>query len=226
MNHPALAAAILFTRALIREGVSVARGPTVGRASSNAIQITRRASPPLIRLLYSMDTWSDNFIAEMLLKQLGARISGHGTTIAGTRVVASTLAENLIPLQGVRLADGSGLSPLNRLTARTLAATLETIAHTTALHRLLDTFAIAGATGTLRHRLLNIPNHQLVTRKDRHHRPLLRTRRLRRIKIRVRHPLQRRTRRLVRSPPAPRPHRRSPPRRGRIASRSGLHPVV
>ena len=112
-----------------------------------------------------MDTWSDNFIAEMLLKQLGARITGHGTTSAGSRVVASTLAEDLIPLKGVRLADGSGLSSLNRLTARALAATLETIAHTTALRRLLDTFAIAGATGTLRHRLLDIPNHQLVRGK-------------------------------------------------------------
>ena len=112
-----------------------------------------------------MDTWSDNFIAEMLLKQLGARITGLGTTGAGARIVASTLAEDLIPLKGVRLADGSGLSSLNRLTARTLAATLETIAHTTALRRLLDTFAIAGATGTLRHRLLDIPNHQLVRGK-------------------------------------------------------------
>jgi D-alanyl-D-alanine carboxypeptidase len=51
------------------------------------------------------------------------------------------------------------------LTARTLAATLETIAHTTALRRLLDTFAIAGSTGTLRHRLLGIPNHELVRGK-------------------------------------------------------------
>ena len=165
VNHPALAAAILFTRALQREGISIAHEPKVGRASAHALQITRRASSPLIRLLSSMDTWSDNFIAEMLLKQLGARITGHGTTGAGARIVASTLAEDLIPLKGVRLADGSGLSSLNRLTARTLAATLETIAHTTALRRLLDTFAIAGATGTLRHRLLDIPNHQLVRGK-------------------------------------------------------------
>jgi D-alanyl-D-alanine carboxypeptidase/D-alanyl-D-alanine-endopeptidase (penicillin-binding protein 4) len=165
VNHPALAAAILFTRALQREGVSVAHEPTMGRASSRAAEIARRASPPLITLLSRMDTWSDNFIAEMLLKELGARMGGHGTTRAGARVVATTLAENLIPLTGVRLVDGSGLSPLNRLTARTLAATLETIAHTTALRRLLDTFAIAGSTGTLRHRLLGVPNHELVRGK-------------------------------------------------------------
>jgi D-alanyl-D-alanine carboxypeptidase/D-alanyl-D-alanine-endopeptidase (penicillin-binding protein 4) len=112
-----------------------------------------------------MDTWSDNFIAEMLLKVLGARVGGHGTTAAGAAVMASTLAADEIPLGGVRLVDGSGLSPLDRLTARTLAATLETIAHTAALHPLLRTFAVAGATGTLRHRLLGVPGHQLVRGK-------------------------------------------------------------
>jgi serine-type D-Ala-D-Ala carboxypeptidase/endopeptidase (penicillin-binding protein 4) len=165
VDHPALAAAILFTRALRAEGISVAHDPAVGRATSQAVELTRRASPRLITLLGQMDTWSDNFIAEMLLKLLGARVGGHGTTGAGAAVVASTLAADEIPLGGVRLVDGSGLSPLDRLTARTLAATLETIAHTPALHPLLRTFAVAGATGTLRHRLLGVPGHELVTGK-------------------------------------------------------------
>jgi serine-type D-Ala-D-Ala carboxypeptidase/endopeptidase (penicillin-binding protein 4) len=165
VNDPALAAAILFTRALRAEGISVAHDPAVGRAPSGAVQLTRRASPRLITLLAQMDTWSDNFVAEMLIKVLGARIGGHGTTAAGAAVVASTLAADEVPLGGVRLADGSGLSPLNRLTARTLAGTLETIAHTPALRPLLGTFAVAGATGTLRHRLLGVPGHELVRGK-------------------------------------------------------------
>jgi D-alanyl-D-alanine carboxypeptidase/D-alanyl-D-alanine-endopeptidase (penicillin-binding protein 4) len=165
VNHPALAAAILFTRALQAEGVAVAHEPTMGRASSASVQLTRRASPRLITLLAQMDTWSDNFIAEMLLKELGARVGEDGTSAAGAAVVASTLAEDGVPMAGVRLADGSGLSSLDRLTARMLAGTLETIAHTPSLHPLLDTLAIAGATGTLRHRLLGVPNHQLVRGK-------------------------------------------------------------
>ncbi len=165
VDHPALAAAILFNRALRAEGISVAHDPAVGQATSRAVQLTRRGSPRLITLLAQMDTWSDNFIAEMLLKVLGAQVGGHGTTAAGAAVVASTLAADEIPLVGVRLVDGSGLSPLDRLTARTLAATLETIAHTPALHPLLRTFAVAGATGTLRHRLLGAPGHALVRGK-------------------------------------------------------------
>ena len=164
-DTPALAAAALFTRALRHEGVSVAHDPALGRAAPRAIRLTRRASPRLITLLSEMDTWSDNFIAEMLLKELGARVGRRGTTAGGAAVVASTLASDGVPLTGVRLVDGSGLSTLDRLTARTLAASLETLVHEPALRPLLDTFAVAGETGTLRHRLLDNPRHGLVRGK-------------------------------------------------------------
>ncbi len=165
VDHPALAAAILFKRALQAAGVSVAGGPVVGTATSTAVELTRRASPRLATLLSRMDTWSDNFIAEMLLKELGARLGGRGSTGVGAGFVGSVLASDGVPMAGVRLVDGSGLSPLNRLTARSLAAILETIWHEPRLRPLLSTFAVAGSTGTLRHRLLAVPGHQLVRGK-------------------------------------------------------------
>ena len=137
VDHPALAAAILFTRALQRAGVSVAGSPTVGSAASAAVELTRRASPPLQTLLSQMDTWSDNFIAEMLLKTLGARLAGRGSSAAGAAAVRAALAADAVPLAGVRLVDGSGLSSLDRLTARSLAAILETVWHQPGLRPLL-----------------------------------------------------------------------------------------
>ena len=77
----------------------------------------------------------------------------------------ATLNEEGVPLVGVRLADGSGLSTYNRLTARSLAAMLETVWHEPSLRPLLDTFAVAGSTGTLRHRLLGVPGHELIRGK-------------------------------------------------------------
>ena len=145
--------------------MSVRGKPTVGTAAPGAVRIVRRASPPLVRLLSEMDTWSDNFIAEMLLKQLGARLGVGGTTWAGVTVVSRTLAEDGVPLAGVRFADASGLSSLDRLTARSLAAMLETVWHEPTLRRLSETFAVAGSTGTLRHRLLGVPGHALVKGK-------------------------------------------------------------
>ena len=164
-DRPALAAAILFTRALRREGVSVGGLPAAGRAASTAVELVRRASPPLKSLLSVMDTWSDNFIAEMLLKQVGAQLGGGGSTGAGAAVVSATLAADDVPLAGIRIVDGSGLSSLNRLTARSLAAMLQTLWHEPGLRGLLNTFAVAGSTGTLRHRLLSVRGRDLIRGK-------------------------------------------------------------
>ena len=68
---------------------------------------------------------SDNFIAEMLLKQLGARGGERGTSAARRRGRPRRRSRSAgVPLAGVRLADGSGLSSLDRLTARALSALL------------------------------------------------------------------------------------------------------
>ena len=64
-----------------------------------------------------MDQQSDNFTAEMLLKQLGLVQTERGTTTAGAQTVMRLLGADGIPLQGVRFVDGSGLSLLDRMTA-------------------------------------------------------------------------------------------------------------
>ena len=71
-----------------------------------------------------MDRDSDNFTAELMLKQLGAEVGGAGTTAAGAAVVLRDLAAAGVPLAGVRIVDGSGLSLDDRLTARALASML------------------------------------------------------------------------------------------------------
>ena len=71
-----------------------------------------------------MDHESDNFTAEMLLKQLGAGLALQGTTAAGARSSTQLLTEQEIPTAGVRIVDGSGLSSLDRLTTKAVVAML------------------------------------------------------------------------------------------------------
>src|SRR5205823_12571979 len=80
----------------------------------------RPPHPPLFpyTTLFRSDRESDNFTAELLLKQIGAANGATGTTATGAALVRTTLAEAGIPLAGVRIVDGSGLSSLDRLTAR------------------------------------------------------------------------------------------------------------
>ena len=155
---PALAAALAFRSILVAAGVAVTGPATVGRAAAGDVEVAATASPPLLHILRTVNRASDNFTAELLLKHLGAVESGRGTSAAGTAAVRRILAGAGIPLGGVRLVDGSGLSLLNRLTARTLV-TILAAAWADPLMRgsFLSSLAVAGRTGTLKHRLRRPP---------------------------------------------------------------------
>ncbi len=71
-----------------------------------------------------MLTTSDNNTAELMLKEMGLKAGGGATTAAGLTVVMRTLQEWGVPLGGVTLVDGSGLSDENRLTCAAVLAVL------------------------------------------------------------------------------------------------------
>jgi len=153
-RDPALSAAQLLAKALARAGVHVARPATLGAAVDGDEALASVDSPPLEAIVHSMDRVSDNFTAEMLTKELGAVQLGQGTTAAGLRVVYAQLAAAGIPLAGVRLADGSGLSLLDRLTPNALVALLRTMWSDPELRpELVAALPTAGRTGTLHDRM-------------------------------------------------------------------------
>jgi PBP4 family serine-type D-alanyl-D-alanine carboxypeptidase len=152
---------------LVKAGVRVdKRSRRVLAAPASAVPLAADVSEPLADILRVMGRDSDNFIAEMLLKQLGEAIGDGGTTAAGARVVVETLREAGVPLDGVRVADGSGLSALDRMTAETLVAILRVGESDPAIRGpFLDSLAVAGVDGTLRHRLQSRPARSRVIAK-------------------------------------------------------------
>ncbi|HXF98401.1 MAG TPA: D-alanyl-D-alanine carboxypeptidase/D-alanyl-D-alanine-endopeptidase, partial [Gaiellaceae bacterium] len=137
-----------------------------GRAPAGALPLAFHLSPPLSRLLRRVNGESDNFAAELLLKELAAVFSGRGTTAAGARVVREALAAAGVPLAGVRLVDGSGLSALDRLTARALVALLLAAEHDPGMRApFLRSLAVAGVSGTLERRLDRPPTRGRVLGK-------------------------------------------------------------
>jgi serine-type D-Ala-D-Ala carboxypeptidase/endopeptidase (penicillin-binding protein 4) len=158
VDNPAYAAAAAFDAALLRAGVRVRYAPRVRAAPSGAVQLAGVVSPRLAYLVGVMNKRSDNFYAEMLLKHLGAKLEGAGTTIVGRRVVREELGARGIPLYGVRIADGSGLSRYNRLTGRALAALLLSAWSDPALRsQFAWSLPIAGVDGTLEDRMERPP---------------------------------------------------------------------
>jgi D-alanyl-D-alanine carboxypeptidase/D-alanyl-D-alanine-endopeptidase (penicillin-binding protein 4) len=152
---PAAAAAANLKHALRQAGVRVTGKATATRTSNGAgrvLAITR--SGPLWKIIRFMTRESDNFTAEMTIKQLGALHGNGGSTGAGAAVVRQFLSADGISLGGVRIADGSGLSRLDRLTARTVAELLVSAWHSSAIRKpFVGALAVAGRVGTLAQRL-------------------------------------------------------------------------
>ena len=164
--RPALMAAQLFRHDLRRAGVSVHGGATTGVASAEAAPLAAVQSAPLAALVRHMDVYSDNFYAEMLLKEVGAVQGAGGTAAAGIAVERGLLNAAGVPLAGVRMVDGSGLSLLDRWTPLGLATLLRTMwADPDLRPYLVPALPIAGETGTLEHRMRRAPARGLVRAK-------------------------------------------------------------
>jgi len=163
---PALAAATAFRAALRKAGIAVAGPVRTVPAEDWSEVLANVSSPTLAAMLRFMDRESDNFTAEMLLKQLGLTELGRGTSAAGAVVVTQALTEAGVPMTGVRIVDGSGLSQLDRLTASAIGSLLK-IAWADPVVRpaLLASLPVAGVNGTLQHRLLKPPARGRVVAK-------------------------------------------------------------
>jgi D-alanyl-D-alanine carboxypeptidase/D-alanyl-D-alanine-endopeptidase (penicillin-binding protein 4) len=149
-HDPALAAGQLFRAALIQAGVQVAGAAVHGVADDTAVPLASVDSPPLNAIVRWMDRVSDNFEAEMLLKELGAVQADNGTTAAGVGVVAGLLSQAGVPMAGVRIVDGSGLSLLDRFTANALVSLLTVMWNDPGVRpEVLASLPVAGRSGTL-----------------------------------------------------------------------------
>jgi D-alanyl-D-alanine carboxypeptidase/D-alanyl-D-alanine-endopeptidase (penicillin-binding protein 4) len=164
-TNPPLAAAARLRQMLRKRGITT--GPVgVGRAPASAVVVAHVDSPPLEDILRYTDQESDNLHAEMLLKQLGAVAGDGGTTAAGAGVVLQDLGDAGVPLAGVRVMDGSGLSEDDRITARALSALLLSAWRDPKLRGpLLHALPVSGVSGTLKDRLDSRPAYGAVHAK-------------------------------------------------------------
>jgi serine-type D-Ala-D-Ala carboxypeptidase/endopeptidase (penicillin-binding protein 4) len=116
--------------------------------------LTSSSSPPLREIATVLMKVSQNLYAETLLKAIGAARGGLGTTQGGQRAVRATLEAWGIPPDGYVIADGSGLSRYNYVSAETISSILEHL-YRDARHRdpFTATLPIAGKDGSIASRM-------------------------------------------------------------------------
>lgn len=152
-GDPNEAAAREFARLLGNRGIQVNGGWESGVADPAAVPLGSIESVPLSTVVAEMLTTSDNDTAEMLVKELGVADSGQGTLAGGLNVIDRTLRAWGVPMDGVRLVDGSGLSADNRITCAALLAVLDRASGSA----VRDGLPVAGRTGTLAEEFLGSP---------------------------------------------------------------------
>src|SRR5690242_10842401 len=149
-RNPPLFAAQQLTKELEKEGIQVRGRAATGVAPSDAKVLASVKSPPLSQLVKLTLKPSDNWFAEMLLKDLAAAGGRKGTTITGAQGAAA-FAKRLGT--GVSMNDGSGLSRADRASPRQVVKLLDKMRNRPEFNALFAALPIAGRDGTLDDRM-------------------------------------------------------------------------
>ncbi|MEE8209590.1 MAG: D-alanyl-D-alanine carboxypeptidase/D-alanyl-D-alanine-endopeptidase [bacterium] len=117
ITHPWRYLATVLAELLRREGIAIKGTLRQGRVPESALELMTFESKPLGHITRDLNKLSNNFIAESMLKTMGASVHGPpGTFEKGLAVVEDFLRTLDIAPGTYRLRDGSGLSSANRLT--------------------------------------------------------------------------------------------------------------
>lgn len=126
VSRPSLYAATLFQEALTKQGISCRGRIRSGRIPENPKFLLKHEGLKLEEIVKVMNQESNNVIAEMINKSLGATfVSLPGTREKGLSVLGAFFMEELGFAKGTfSIGDSSGLSIENRLSAHQVCAIL------------------------------------------------------------------------------------------------------
>jgi serine-type D-Ala-D-Ala carboxypeptidase/endopeptidase (penicillin-binding protein 4) len=159
-SNPAEHAAAVFRKALRARGVRVEKGTRVKEAPSTAVLVATEESPRIYRLVERTNVPSDNYLAEVLNKDIAVAKGRNGTMANGRKLRRAFLESIGVDMTHARLYDGSGLSPGNRLSAQQVLGLLRKTLGQPFSSRLRASLPLAGVSGTLRKRMRSGPAYR------------------------------------------------------------------
>jgi serine-type D-Ala-D-Ala carboxypeptidase/endopeptidase (penicillin-binding protein 4) len=162
-SDPARGAAQRFEDALRKDGISIGNSVTPATLPQSASQIADYGSETMADLVQDTNVPSNNFFAEMLLKDVGGQFGSSGSTAGGLDLVRQFASK-----QGARFngENGSGLTRRNKASPVSVVKLLDSMIEIDtkkspeeqlAQERLrdawIDSLAVAGRTGTVANRM-------------------------------------------------------------------------
>ncbi len=165
--NPSLYAAHMFQTFWEQRGLKLEGKLREGTVPSNARQVLAFQSLPLWQVVWGMNKFSNNFVADQILKKMGAETYGTpGTIDKGVRALEAQLEEIGIPPKAYTIIDGSGLTRRTRVTARQIVRVLTAASHDLSVSaEFMASLGVGGEDGTLRNRLPTEITHSTVRGK-------------------------------------------------------------
>ena len=153
--EPALFATTLLAEALARQGITVRDAPEVskGAVPAGMRSMASLRGPDVGEQIRIINKESQNLHAETLLRRLGLDKFGDGSVAAGLRAREEFLRRQNVRTDNTAMADGSGLSRVDLVTARAEVDLLVAMAHHPQAKAFRDSLPIAGVDGTLKDRM-------------------------------------------------------------------------
>lgn len=155
---PPMFAATTFHSFLTQKGIRISGDAISSRLASlkgHSLAMERQKiasthSPPLSVIVDRTNMRSVNMYAENLLKTIGLYSMGKGDFSSGISAILEFWEKQGLDTKGMRLHDGSGLSPSNRVTASQIGMMLAYAAQQDYFDILFHSLPLAGHSGSLR----------------------------------------------------------------------------
>jgi serine-type D-Ala-D-Ala carboxypeptidase/endopeptidase (penicillin-binding protein 4) len=142
-------AQLYFASQLRSTGVKVTvAGRTSRKSGTKVAKVAGRRVDAAVRAALLV---SDNQVAETLFRQVAVRNGRAGTWSGAAKASRAVLKKAGVPMAGLRIVDGSGLSRSNRVTAASLVKIvhLASSSKSKQLRSFVPSLAVAGRSGTL-----------------------------------------------------------------------------
>lgn len=152
---------------LAQRGVQLTGKIKNGITPEKAELLAESESKPIEEMVADMNKFSNNYVAEMLTKNLGAVKKAKGATLAeGVAILNEHMQSLGVPAEQYKLNSPSGLSRENKMSAFAMWKVLQHLRNDFKVQpEFLTSLPIAGVDGTLKKRMKGTPGERWVRAK-------------------------------------------------------------
>ncbi len=166
IDNPPLFAGAVLANALKTVGIELTGTVKKGKTPDGEQVLVVHHSQPLSYIILAMNKWSNNFMAELLLRDMGAAETTPSTWDAARKHVLAFLKDKVgLDTTTVTYHNGSGLYDANRVSPRQFVKVLRYMSKHKWAPEYMSSLSIAGDDGTLERRLQDDATHEKVRAK-------------------------------------------------------------